>query len=430
MDALRAEVNISNDENHETIDLDEMEDSFGNLKPSKSFGPIDRFAKVVDKGKSKQANLSNVIRKEQMNAYKEYICRWAYESIGGLTRYKKTLDQAKTLTVFIYAHHKTLALMRQFTKKRDIVRPGVTRFASGFLTLQSLAEKKSQLRNMFCSEEWEKCKFAKTVKGKTVYALVLSAAFWAGVTTCLKVFAPLVKVLRMVDADWKPSMGFIYGELRKATQEIKGALNDNENAYKPVLDIINGKSSNRLDTFLHKAAYILNPYYYYYDPLAKLDVEANDSIVEILGVLFPGDYELQNHINMVELPMYKNKLQKFDRPIAIKACAVNNELFDPANANLMESNKKRKARNHELLLGEDASEAQEWIVDGDDAHWEAVSDALGVEDELRPRTSARRKARELFEDDFVSGSEEEIDEEVEYESDDAQIKEQYGQDDN
>ncbi|GKB27438.1 hypothetical protein Tco_0866839 [Tanacetum coccineum] len=110
------------------------------------------------------------------------------------------------------------------------------------------------------------------------------------------------------------------------------------------------------------------------------DVEANDSIVEILGILFPGDYELQDLINTVELPMYK-KLQKFDRPIATKSCAVNNEKFDPANANLMEHNKKRMARNHEILLGEDASEAQEWIVDGDDAHWEAIGDALGVEDE-------------------------------------------------
>ncbi|GJR41396.1 zinc finger BED domain-containing protein [Tanacetum coccineum] len=223
------------------------------------------------------------------------------EAIGRLSMYKKTLDQAKTLTVFIYAHHKTLALMRQFTKKRDIVRPGVTRFASGFLTLQSLAEKKSQLRNMFCSEEWEKCKFSKTVKGKTVYALVLNAAFWAGVTTCLKVFAPLVKVLRMVDADWKPSMGFIYGELKKARQDIKDALNDNENAYKPILDII------------------------------KKNVEARDSIVEFLGVLFPEDFELQDHINTVELPMYERKIEKFDRPIAIKSCSVNNEKFDPAN---------------------------------------------------------------------------------------------------
>ncbi|CAH1447123.1 unnamed protein product [Lactuca virosa] len=65
------------------------------------------------------------------------------EGIGGLPRFKKILDQAKKLTIFIYAHHKTLAMMRHYTKKREIIRPGVTRFASAFLTLQSLSEKKS-----------------------------------------------------------------------------------------------------------------------------------------------------------------------------------------------------------------------------------------------------------------------------------------------
>nr|GEU81763.1 hypothetical protein [Tanacetum cinerariifolium] len=179
-------------------------------------------------------------------------------------------------------------------------------------------------------------------------------------------------------------------------------------------------------------------------------------------------YELQDLINTVELPKYKKKLEKFDLAIATK-CEVNNEKFDPANwwesyggsapnlrkiatrilslttsslevakmnnliyvqanAHLMERGKKIKVRNREILIGEDASEVQEWIVDGDDAHWEAVGDALGVEDELRPQTSARRKERELFEDDFVSESEVEVDEEVDYESDGAQVMEQYGQD--
>ncbi|GJY73005.1 zinc finger, BED-type containing protein [Tanacetum coccineum] len=214
-------------------------------------------------------------------------------------------------------------------------------------------------------------------------------------------------------------------------------------------------------------AYILNPFYYYYhDPLAKLDVEASDSIIEFLGVLCPIDSELQDHINTIEFPMYKRKLENFDRPIAIKSCAVNNEKFDQANwwysyggsapnlrkiaitilslttssagceriwsifegvhteqnrldvakmnnlvyvqanANLMEHKKTRKARNHELLLGKDAK------------------------GKSRPWTSAGIKERELFEDDFVSGSEEEVDEEVEYESDGAQIIEQYEQDEN
>ncbi|CAH1417326.1 unnamed protein product [Lactuca virosa] len=43
--------------------------------------------------------------------------------ISGLPRFKKVLDQAKKLTIFIYAHHKTLAMMRNHTKKREIIRP-------------------------------------------------------------------------------------------------------------------------------------------------------------------------------------------------------------------------------------------------------------------------------------------------------------------
>ncbi|KAL5812627.1 hypothetical protein ACOSQ3_027577 [Xanthoceras sorbifolium] len=44
-------------------------------------------------------------------------------------------------------------------------------------------------------------------------------SFWNGVTTCLKVFAPLVKVLRLVDGDRKPAMGFVYEELLQAKEK-------------------------------------------------------------------------------------------------------------------------------------------------------------------------------------------------------------------
>ncbi|KZV58169.1 hypothetical protein F511_02762 [Dorcoceras hygrometricum] len=133
------------------------------------------------------------------------------ESIGKLPKFKKVIDQAKSFTIFIYAHHKTLSLMRSFTKKRDIIRPGITRFASNFLTLQSLIEKKSNLRAMFTSDFdlWENCKWSKANKGKSVYSTVMSMSFWNDVTLCLKIFVPLVRVLRL--GDRKPSMGFIYG---------------------------------------------------------------------------------------------------------------------------------------------------------------------------------------------------------------------------
>nr|GFB32574.1 hypothetical protein [Tanacetum cinerariifolium] len=63
----------------ETVNLDEMEDAFGCLKSPSSFGPMDRFTSVVNEGNNKEADVCNVIRKEQVVKVKEYICRFAYE---------------------------------------------------------------------------------------------------------------------------------------------------------------------------------------------------------------------------------------------------------------------------------------------------------------------------------------------------------------
>lgn len=107
------------------------------------------------------------------------------EAIGKLPKFSGMLEKAKALTIFIYAHHRTLAIMRKYTKKRDIVRPGVTRFATSFLTLESLKDKKDQLRLMFTSEEWSKTKLRSSVKGKAAEATVTSISFWNGVSLAL-----------------------------------------------------------------------------------------------------------------------------------------------------------------------------------------------------------------------------------------------------
>ncbi|CAH1437377.1 unnamed protein product [Lactuca virosa] len=205
---------------------------------------------ALKKGKGKKVDLNNSFWKYRILACHKFISRWAYktsipfhaleddsfkmmlEVVGqfgiGLPppiRYslsdqllKLEVERTKTkkLTIFVYAHHKTLAMMRNYTKKREIIRPRVTRFVSAFLTVQSLSEKKEQLKHMFSSTEWEECKFSGTPKMRASYGRVTSLQFWAGVTQGLKVFSPLVKVLRMVDADWKPSMGFVYGEIKVA----------------------------------------------------------------------------------------------------------------------------------------------------------------------------------------------------------------------
>ncbi|KAL5826987.1 hypothetical protein ACOSQ4_018784 [Xanthoceras sorbifolium] len=94
---------------------------------------------------------------------------------------------------------------------------------------------------MFCSEIWAQCKWSTSTKGKAAFATVMSMSFWNGMTTCLKVFAPLVKVLRLIDGDRKPAMGFVYEELLLAKEEIKVALNNFKRNYQPILDIIDAR---------------------------------------------------------------------------------------------------------------------------------------------------------------------------------------------
>ena len=80
-------------------------------------------------------------------------------------------------------------------KKRDIVRPGVTRFASAFLTLQSLAAKRKQLTDMCCSPTWEDCKHTRTKKGKVAHATIMSRAFWKNVSLCIEVWLDEPQIL-------------------------------------------------------------------------------------------------------------------------------------------------------------------------------------------------------------------------------------------
>jgi hypothetical protein len=67
-----------------------------------------------------------------------HIINLMLQGIGSLPRFKKVLEQAKAFTIFVHGHITTLDCMRHFMEGREIIRPGVTRFASAFLTLTSI----------------------------------------------------------------------------------------------------------------------------------------------------------------------------------------------------------------------------------------------------------------------------------------------------
>ena len=52
------------------------------------------------------------------------------EDIGSMKQIKETLDQAKMITRFIYNNLKVVNLMKVFTKDINMLRSGITRFAT------------------------------------------------------------------------------------------------------------------------------------------------------------------------------------------------------------------------------------------------------------------------------------------------------------
>jgi hypothetical protein len=238
------------------------------------------------------------------------------QGIGNMARFKKVIDQAKAFTIFVYGHTRTLDCLRHFTEGRDIVRPGVTRFASAFLTLNSMLEKKDQLRRMVVNSKWDTLKDVKSKKGKNATATILSPNFWKDVKLCVSVFEPLVKVLRLADGDVKPSMGFIYGELLKAKKEIKEVYGNNETRYKDILAVIDNKMKGRLDSPLHLAAYLLNPYYSYANPAIFQDRKLTVGFISCVETFFYHDEDLQDQAVNTELKKFQNKEGPFNKKLA------------------------------------------------------------------------------------------------------------------
>ncbi|XP_057418316.1 uncharacterized protein LOC130712501 [Lotus japonicus] len=139
--------------------------------------------------------------------------------------HKETIARGKKITNFIYASVGLIILLHHFTKGGDLIRLGATRFATSYLTLGRLQENKSALWKMFNSEEWIGSWFAKTKDEEYIEELVTDKGFWKDTLNCLRDDYPLIKVLRIVNSNQKPSMRYIYEEMDKCKETIISNFN-------------------------------------------------------------------------------------------------------------------------------------------------------------------------------------------------------------
>ena len=176
-------------------------------------------------------------------------------------QYSRILLKKLEKFVFIFIDmHGCFACLENSPRKRELKRAGVTRFATSLLTLKSFEENKLPLQAMFASEEWAKSNYATKMEAKKVEAiLLLDNKFWKSVTYCLKCVGPLVKVLRLLDGDAKPEMGYVYEAMDRENEQIAKNFNNQKTKYERIWNTIDLRWDLQLHRPLHAAVYFLNP---------------------------------------------------------------------------------------------------------------------------------------------------------------------------
>ncbi|KAE8690354.1 hypothetical protein F3Y22_tig00110895pilonHSYRG00140 [Hibiscus syriacus] len=189
------------------------------------------------------------------------------EDIGKRPSVAKVLQEAKKVTCFIDNHIWIVDLMKKYTQGKQILRPALTRFATHFIQLEEITRQKQGLREMFNSKvksKWRQQKIGPTYETKKI---ILGKEFWKKTNDLIKVYEPLVKVLRLVDSDEKPTMGFIY----EAVDRAKRAIQQDCRYFTEYEKIIHNRW-NFMHSDLHSTGYFLKPQF-------QFGVEYSDNVL-------------------------------------------------------------------------------------------------------------------------------------------------------
>ena len=176
------------------------------------------------------------------------------EDIGKLDDVRETIDEGKMVTSLIYNHQFMTDLLREMNEGRQILRPGITRFATHFVALESLCRAKANIMQMWTSTAYVKSKFSRQPLARKVQQIVLGEDFWNRAERITDLLEPLVLVLKLVDADTKPTMGFVYDAMDRAKLAIEQRSRGKYGTYyKKIWKIIDNRWDNQMHQDIHAA---------------------------------------------------------------------------------------------------------------------------------------------------------------------------------
>ncbi|CAN0893444.1 hypothetical protein LINGRAPRIM_LOCUS2762 [Linum grandiflorum] len=166
------------------------------------------------------------------------------------------------------------------------------------------------------SEFFRKSAFSKTEIGKTVKTTILDQTFWDECSFIVELTEPILRLLRIVDYDEMPALGYVYEGYRrveKAVMKVCGNSKIRALLYKAIL----GRRWKRnLDHKLIKAAYYFNPVFAYCDDWEGMTRDVHSAILDLIEC---PEFVAGMEETLAEKKIYDKREKMFARFSAKKA---------------------------------------------------------------------------------------------------------------
>ncbi|KAL4574784.1 hypothetical protein LXL04_021622 [Taraxacum kok-saghyz] len=236
----------------------------------------------------------------------------------------RCIVQAQVISKFIYNDQSVLDLMKKYTVNEEIVKSGITKYVSNFISLSSILKQRSRLKHMFNSPEFTNNPvYTNKPQSITCIEILEDNEFWRAVEECVAVSDPFLKVMREVSGG-KPAVGSVYELMTKAKESIRTYYIMDDVKCKTFFDIVDQKWQSHLHSPLHSAAAFLNPGIQY-NPEVKFLGSIKEDFFRVLEKLLPTP-ELRRDIT--------NQILLFTRATGMFGCNLAKEAIDAVSPGL------------------------------------------------------------------------------------------------
>ncbi|XP_028094883.1 uncharacterized protein LOC114294889 [Camellia sinensis] len=183
----------------------------------------------------------------------------------------------------------------------------------------------------------------------------------------------VTRVLREVDSEERPAMGYIYELMDSAKEKITFNCGGNVRKYGPIWNKINARWTPQLHRSLHAAGFYLNPQLHYRDSFSNVE-EVKQGLYQCMDRMLSYDERLKADI---QLDYYDQAKGEFGSRVAIDSRIhtqkrnrlehkrLNALVYVKYNTKLRERSIKRR-QNIDPILIDEIDLDDEWIVEKED----------------------------------------------------------------